>query len=440
MTSRRSILLTVPLAAVAATTRPRDPRPDSLASPLGRPRPASQYFDVTRAEPDAAAIAATAGAIRGFTTDVYRRLALSEDSSPNLVCSPYSVAVALAMVRAGARGATASEIDAVLHAPEPVPDALDEGFNALDQLMISQYRDQDDDALPQLAVGNSLWPQADLPVERAFLETLARFYGAGTHPVDFRTATEAARQEINAWVSDHTNERIPELLLPGILSSSTLFVLVNTLYLKASWQSPFLPEATAPDNFYAADGRTLAVPMMTGTASPMRYLEADGWCAVDIPYVGSQLAMAVVIPTRGDLTTLEAAIDGPWLTDLFAGFTSALVRLRMPRWESRVPVTMGELLSQLGMPTAFSPQADFSGISPVRPLFIDKVVHETFISVDEKGTEAAAATAIGSVGSGQQPPVPKQVTVDRPFCYVIHDVRRATPLFIGRVGDPTMTS
>ncbi|MBT8227776.1 MAG: serpin family protein [Dactylosporangium sp.] len=434
------MMLAAPLVAAAITAQER---PASRYRPVARttpdPDPAA-LLDTARAEPDPTTAAGAAEAIRAFTADLYRDLAQVADSPGNLVCSPYSVATALAMTRAGARGTTAAEIDRVLHAPEPTPTALDAGLNTLDQLMIAQYRDHDDDGTkqPRLATANSLWPQDDLPVEAAFRETLAAYYGATTHPADYRLAAESARQEINAWVSEQTAGKIPELLVPGVLTPATLFVLVNALYLKASWQVPFDPDLTIPAGFYPDDGPATPVVMMTAPAQYLDYAETGDWFAVSLPYAGYQLAMSIVVPRTGSLATLEAALDGPWLARLLGGFDSTRIQLSLPRWETRVPAQLRASLSRLGMPTAFTSGADLSGISPVKPLFVDAVVHETYISVDEKGTEAAAATAvIGFGGISEPPPPPKPVIVDRPFLYVIHDVARAVPLFIGRVSVPT---
>ncbi len=421
MVSRRLVLQAVPLAAATAL-------------PAIATLPATAALPGTRVAPDAAAVDAAAAAVRDFSADAYRALALAGDPYADLVCSPYSVAVALAMARAGASGTTASEMDAVLHAPDPAPRALDAGLNALDQLMVAGYQDPGGDGTtcPQLAVANSLWTQLDLSLEPAFRETLTGYYGADAHPVDFRV-TEAARQEINTWIGDRTGGKIPELLAPGVLAPLTKLVLANAIYLKAGWRFPFDVRATAAAPFTRDDGETATVAMMAGTVPQAGYLEGDSWLAVDVPYVGSGLAMAVVVPTRGRLADVEAAIDGAWLTRLLRGFHPTTVQLRLPRWRFRLPTELGGLLARLGMPTAFTPRADFSGITSDVDLCIDRVVHEAFIAVDERGTEAAAATAIVLPPSAQQP---RPVQVDRPFLFVIHDLPRVTPLFIGRVGSP----
>lgn len=381
-------------------------------------------------------VEAAAGAVRAFTADMYRELALAREAAGrNLVCSPYSAAVALAMARAGARGVTADEMDAVLHAPLPRPEALHTGLGALDRAL-AVFDDPGGTGvkLPRLSMANALWPQHDLPIEPAFLDILATCYDATAHPVDFRGATEAARQEINAWVGDRTNGRIPQLLASGTLTAMTCLVLTNAIYLKANWKFPFPTETTRLASFGTETGGTVQVPMMNLPDCDVGYLEGRGWQAIDLPYVGSELAMAVVVPKQDPLATLEREMDETWLRQVLTGFSLRQVRIRLPKWTFRLPVELGELLAKLGMPTAFTSAADFSGMSRAVDLFISRVVHEAFIAVDEFGTEAAAATAVVMERSS----VPTSVSADRPFLYVIHHVATGTPLFIGRVADPTV--
>ncbi|MDG4829037.1 serpin family protein [Solwaraspora sp. WMMD1047] len=422
MVSRRSILRAVPaVAAVAAL-------PDL---------PRRLTADPVRLPPDPATMAAAAGAVRGFTADLYHTLASSHPGG-NVVCAPYSVGLALAMTRAGAGSTTADEMDAVLHAPHPRPDALHSGLNTVDQSLAGRFADGDGTKKPRLITANALWTRLDLGLRPGFGDTLAGYYGAAPHPVDFGGAPESARQEINAWVSDRTNAKIEELLGSDSVSSDTRLILTNTVYLMAAWRYPFTARATAVEPFTRDDGSVVDVPMMRGPFDRMGYLEGDGWRAVDVPYEGGALAMAIVMPTSGDLAAVEANLDGTGLGALLTGFQTTDVQLRMPRWTFRLPAELGVALSGLGMPTAFTPQADFTPMSTTDPdLCIDDVVHETFIAVDEKGTEAAAATAVII----RPPSIPQgpQFFVNRPFLYVIHDRLTGIPLFLGRVHDPLVT-
>ncbi|GAB3805610.1 serpin family protein [Micromonospora zhanjiangensis] len=426
MVSRRSILRVAPVAAALATAPSFPRRADGSATST----------DPVRVPPDPATTQGAATAVCGFTADLYRRLA-SARAGGNVVCAPYSVALALAMTRAGARSTTADEMDTVLHAPQPRPGALDSGLNTVDQLLAGRYQDGDGIKQARLTTANALWTRLDLDLRPGFRDTLAGYYGAAPHPVDFRGAPEATRQEINTWVSDRTNAKIPELLRPDTVRADTSLMLTNTTYLRAAWTYPFTATATAAEPFTRDDGTVIDVPTMRGPFDPMGYLEGDGWRAVDVPYAGGGLAMAVVLPTRGDLAAVEARLDATWLGALLTGFRSATVQLRLPRWTFRLPVELRAALSDLGMPTAFTPSADLTAMSTEPDLCVDNVVHETFIAVDEKGTEAAAASAV----IVRPPSIPQgpQFFVNRPFLYVIHDRSTGVPLFVGRVHDPLVT-
>lgn len=426
MLTRRSYLLATSLAAAALLTEPNRARIGSLVA----------NAKDTGVDPSAASAAT---AIRGFSGDMYRNVA-AERRAKNVACSPFSVAMALAMTRTGARGTTASEMDAVLRAPNPAPQAFNAGLAALAQAVIAPFSDPAADGVkrPRLAIANSIWAQRDLPLEPAFVEALAKYYEAAVHAVDFKTATEAARLEINAWISERTNGKIPEVLSKDALTTMTRMVLANALYLKAPWRTPFNPRLTASAPFTREDGATVSATMMTAPGQTIGYQETPDWFAVELPYVGTQLAMTIVVPTPGRLAAVESSLDGALLERLLAGFPPTRVALRLPRWTFRLPVQLGPLLSRLGMPTAFDERlANFSGITSKAPLHIDKVVHETFIAVDEKGTEAAAATAV-IIEAPSIPPPAIPVTVDRSFLYVIHHIAAATPLFVGRVIDPTV--
>ncbi|MDT3442389.1 MULTISPECIES: serpin family protein [unclassified Pseudofrankia] len=393
--------------------------------------------NVARATADTGALAGAATAVRGLSGDLYRRMAAA--NAGNLVCSPYSVAVALGMTRAGAAGRTASEMDAVLHASAlgSGPDALPAGLNALTLAVESRAgkRTLADGSTIEILVdvANSLWGQRQTPWEAPFLETLARYYGAGMRTIDFGADAAGATRAINDWTAKQTHDRIPTLLSPTDLDASTRLVLVNALYLRAPWQIPFGDARPAP--FTRPDGSAVQARLMSLTLAQAGYATGPGWRAVDIPYAGGELAMAVVLPDPGRLDAIEAALDETALRGLLTGFQPTAVELELPRWTFRTHAGLGDPLAALGMPTAFGGDADFSGMTRAEKLHIDKVVHEAFIAVDEQGTEAAAATAVAMAVSAILTEV--RLTVDRPFLFVVHDRATATPLFVGRVVDPT---
>lgn len=392
--------------------------------------------DVGRAAADPAAGEAGGRAVAEFAVDLYEAL---QSEPGNLVFSPYSVVVALGMARSGANGRTATEIDAVLHAA--TAGDLNAALNAIDQRLATYPGDYgtsfDDEPITlELETANGIWSQAGSPLLDSYLETLARDYGAGLRLVDFSGATEEARVEINDWVSDRTRERIPMLIPVGILSPSTRVVLTNAVYLNAPWAVPFGDRGEMP--FTLLSGDDVATPFM-GVDAPYAYAAEDGYEAVEIPYIGAGegqgLSMVLVVPELGRFAEVEASIDVDLLVDLPDRLEQREMFLLWPKFEIRVPSALTEVLQVLGMPTAFGPEADFSGITGDRSLFISAVLHEAFIAVDELGTEAAAATAVAFAESAPQDPV--RLTIDRPFLFFIRDIGTGAILFLGRVLDPT---
>ena len=391
--------------------------------------------DVPRAAAAQADAAAAGAAISAFGLDLYRAVAKGQT---NVVLSPASIALALGMARAGARGQTAAEMDAVMRAL--ASDENSAWLNALDQALATRSGTFKDDSGQDLAVAlriaNAPFAQKEMPLEPAYLGALASRFGAGLRLVDYVAATEAARKLINGWVDDQTEHRIPELLVPGVLTTETRLALVNAIYLKAPWQTPFSLGATKPGAFTLADGTTVEVPMMqTGAAMP--YAAGTGWRAVEIPYIGGSLAMTVIVPD--DLATFEAVLTADQLASITTGLAETQVSLTFPKFSIETKAQLADVLAALGMPTAFDPyNADFSGITDAAQLFISDVIHQANIDVDEKGTEAAAATAVVMRASGI-PAEPVTLRVDRPFLFALRDVPTGAILFLGRVADPSIT-
>jgi len=375
-------------------------------------------------------------AVQAFTGDLYRSLAVTPG---NLVCSPYSVAVALAMTRNGARGSTARQMDEVLHAP-PL-ERFNTGLNALTRLVQSrageQMRADRSKASVSLDIANSLWGQQDTSWEPAFLAALARSYGAGMRLVDFKTQPDAARTLINGWTADRTHDRITDIIPAGVLDALTRLVLVNAIYLKAPWEEPFLPKLTRRRPFHLADGSAVEADTMTGSLASASFAAGPGWRAARLPYAGRQLAMTVIVPDEPSDDQLDRLLDQPQLAQILTSPRPVpRLNLQLPRWKFRLQIELKDLLAALGMPIAFNPnRADFNGMTTDDQLYISHVLHQAFVAVDEEGTEAAAATAV--VMTDTSMPLAAVLNVDRPFLFVIHDVDTATPLFIGRVSDPT---
>jgi serpin B len=381
---------------------------------------------------------AAAQAVNDFGLDLYRVVAGRELADDNAVVSPASVALALAMARAGARGATASEMDAVLRrfgADETAawPAALDEAFAERTQTL------RGPDGTPvevTLRIANAPFSQRGMPLEPAFLEALGARFGAGLRLVDYIGATEAARRTINDWVAGQTEQRIPELLGPGLLTPDSRLTLVNAIYLKAPWATPFAAEATAPAPFTRPDGSLVDVPTMA-TRATLEYASGTGWRAVEIPYVSGQLAMIVIVPD--DLAAFEAELDAGSLEAIVAALEDRPVNLALPRFSIETKASLADALRALGMPLAFDPaRADFSGITAAEALVVDEVVHQANIDVDEKGTEAAAATAAVMRATSADREEPVTFRADRPFLFALRDVPTGAVLFLGRVTDPSI--
>jgi serpin B len=359
-----------------------------------------------------------------FATDLY---GLARTNPGNLFMSPHSISAALAMTYAGARGTTATQIADVFGFTPTVHSAQ----NALDLALASRGQNAHDDTIPfKLTTANSIWGQEGKEFQAEFLDTLALNYGAGLHVLDFLSSPDPSRLTINAWVADHTNDKIPNLLPEGSVSADTRLVLTNAVYFSAAWQNPFKAEQTS-DRPFQVTGSNVSVPTMAQNEE-MGYAEGDGWTAAEVPYDGGELSMTVVVPS-GDLSTLEASLS-PALLEQITTTRVAQVDFQIPKFKYSAPLGLTDALQTLGMLDAFGPSADFSGIDGTQDLVIQDVIHEGFIGINEAGTEAAAATAvlIGDTAAPEQ----RTLHADKPFLFFIRDIQTKEILFIGRVVDP----
>jgi serine protease inhibitor len=400
----------------------------------GQDGPMQLRSNVDRVSIDPSRASVAAEAINAFGADLHRRLA-EADPGANLVFSPASILLALAMTRAGAVGATATEVDQVLHVANAA--GFFDSCNALDAALgevsgrVETASGSDEELT--LEIANSLWPQSGFEFEQAFLDLLASQFGTGVYVVDYRADPDVARVAINGWVDEHTAGRIPQLLAPGTITPESRLTLVNAVYLKAPWQRAFEENATSTAPFTTADGATVDVEMMHATRH-LGFATGEGWQAVEVPYAGDRLAMLLVLPDV-DVAALEAgSFAWPATTEL----AGQKVRLGLPRWDIETSASLGDVLAALGMPTAFTDDADFTGMTTQEPLYIGAVIHQANITVDEAGTEAAAATAVvmeaGAAPSPDEPPV---VTFDRPFLFAVRDKQTGAILFQGRITNPT---
>jgi len=383
--------------------------------------------DVERSAGDPAAVAGVVDAMGDFTLDLWSQLPADQ----NLALSPYSISVALAMTANGARGATARAMDDVLHLSSLA--SYNAGLAALTQELAGLAGPVEVNGKKgeiDLAPANQLFGDASIHFQQAFLTVLAKMYGAGMRTVDFVGAAEQARTLVNQWTSQETHERIPEILPRGSVNTATRLVLVNALYFKAPWAAPFEKGATNPGAFHRADGSSVQAQLMTTDEGPT-YVAGSHFAGARLSYADDSLAMTVALP-RGS----EPAALRELLRTGLTGHGSSGLRLEMPRWTYRVATDLKEPLKALGMSVAFGDDADFSRMTAeARPAITD-VLHQSFVAVDEAGTEAAAATAV-VMGETSMPVTQNELVLDRPFLFVVHDTRHGTPLFVGRVSDPS---
>lgn len=379
-------------------------------------------------------VVARADANNAFALDLFRLLRAREG---NLFFSPYSINTALLMALAGARSQTATQMTSVLHAALP-PERLHPAANALDQLITSRgaaSSGQEAEGF-QIQVANELWGQAGYSFQPAFLDLLAEHYGAGIRLLDFKAAPEAARESINTRISDQTKGKIKDLMPQGSITELTRLVLTNAIYFNAKWRAQFTREMTRDGTFNTLAGDVVTVPMMT-QQSCFNYAANDTYEVIELPYLGG-VSMLVLVPAAGTYADVEARLDPAQLAASLSALQPRLVDLTMPKFSyTGQSFSLKQALTQLGMVDAFEPgTADFSGMDGTRDLYISDGFHQATVVVDEAGTEAAAATGLSMGVTSAPADQPVQLTIDRPFIFLIRDDDTGAVLFLGRILDP----
>lgn len=410
--------------------------PGSVTPPPAQP-PAQSVVESSKSslarDSNPATSASDIAAVAAANTDfAFRMLPKVTEGDANMVFSPYSVTQAMAMAAAGARGNTLTGIEKALALPYAQGRFLP-ALNGVDQKLRAKAA-----AGPQLNIVNDIWAQKGYTIQPGYLDALAVHFGAGIHLVDYQGAAETARTAINDYIAANTNQKILNLLPQGAVTANSRVVLTNAIWFKADWLSQFQASDTAPRVFHAKSGdKTLQFMNRSGS---MQYAAGEGWQAVDLPYTGDKLSMMVILPDAGKMDAVIGQLNGAQLAQMAAALAPRPVVLSLPKFKFTASASMGKPLQDFGAADAFAPGvADLSGISGNRDLFISGVLHKAFIAVDEKGTEAAAATGvvIGVTSVPVSPPNEVRFVADRPFLFVIRDRETGLVVFVGKVMLPT---
>jgi serpin B len=367
-----------------------------------------------------------------FAFDLFNVL---RQESGNLFYSPYSISEALSMTWAGAGNGTETDMARALRFTLP-QGRLHPAFNSLD-LQLKQRgegaKGTNEEGF-KLNIANAIWGQQGFKFQPAFLDVLAQSYGAGLRTVDYVNQTEKSRTTINDWVSGQTSGKIKDLIPQGSIDTYTRLVLTNAIYFNAAWRNPFDKDLTSSGTFHTSGSGDVTVPMMHQTENN-KYTEGNGYQAVELPYDGNQLSMVILLPEAGQYDVFEKALTADAVNKILANMQNTSVVLTLPQFEYDATLGLKDALSQLGMAAAFTENADFSGMDGKKDLFIQDVLHKAYVSVNEAGTEAAAASAV-IVGVTSAPVNQSHFTADRPFIFFIRDIATGQIIFIGRVLNP----
>jgi serpin B len=387
---------------------------------------------LAQAQPPSGDVATVVRDNSQFAVDLYGRLAKEPG---NLFFSPYSISSALAMTYAGARGKTAEEMARTLHLDLP-PGQLHPAFAALN----NQFRGNGGKRAFELSLANALWGQKGFAFDPQFVQLVQKNYGAALQLVDFKGAPENARQTINRWVENETRDKIKDLIPEGVIDPMTRLVLTNAIYFKAAWEHKFSEGATRPMPFATSSGQKVDVPMMHATHRSA-YFESDALQGLVLPYEQDELSLVVLLPKQANgLAAVEGSLTAERLQDWVAKAKKHEVDTYLPKFKVTSQFNLKQVLTAMGMRLPFSKSADFTGMSTEEPLQISEVVHKAYIDLNEKGTEAAAATAVivKAANAALNEPKLQKVTfrADHPFTFLIRENRTGTVLFMGRIENP----
>lgn len=408
--------------------------PTAIASTASAPVTPLAAADAGAPDTTAADSAALASSIEGFNADLFAKL---KTGKGNVFYSPTSIAIALDMAAAGARGDTAQQMQKVLHlGTDPAKTNASAGH------LLASWSTSSDSG-PTLNVANRLWGQQDYAFLPDYLQITRDSYGAELAPVDYKKASDQARTAINTWVADKTNQKILNLIPAGVLTAQTRLVLTNAVYFKGTWAHAFKKESTKTEPFKTATG-SVTVPMMHENVSAS-YADLPHAQLLSLPYKGDAmhaLSMVIALPKAGStLAAAEADLDATAVSKWISSETVHSVNVSLPKLKIESQFELAPTLQQLGMPLAFTNQADFTGMSAAKgddALKISNVIHKAFVDVNEDGTEAAAATGVVMSTKAAMAPTqtPIEMKVDHPFFFFIRDDKSGAILFAGKIENP----
>ncbi len=364
-----------------------------------------------------------------FALDLYSRFKVSDG---NLFFSPYSISTCLAMTSAGARGNTEKQLAHVLHFAE-IPGQLHSSFGALQK----QLNEAQKTNIIELDLANGLWMQKGHSFLAEFKNTARQDYGANLNQADFRKKLDSAREKINNWVGQMTKGKITDFIPLGLLDQTARLVLVNAIYFKGTWSSPFETNHTASQPFHISIGRKVEAPLMH-QVEHAGYFENGAFQAIQLPYIGDQLSMVIMLPRQiSSMKTTENFLTPQSLAQWLGQMNTREVDIYLPKFKLEIGFELANTLAKMGMPDAFGEYANFSGIDGTTQLHISTIMHKAYVEVNEAGTEAAAATGAVVKAEEVRIPAPPVFRADHPFVFLIRDNHSGSILFLGRLVDPT---
>lgn len=363
-----------------------------------------------------------------FALDLYKKIGGNQE---NLFYSPYSISTALAMTYAGARGKTEKEMSTVMHFPANTA----EFYNKYNDVL-KNINALNNGSTVDIYTVNSIWAQKDFKFREEFIGILKNNFNSSLNLVDFIKETENSRLQINKWVETQTNEKIKELIKPGLIDYLTRMVLVNAIYFKADWQTAFDKQQTQKMDFRMDETKIVSCDFMFAEQEFKFYENEEGLKAIEIPYSSGKLSMLIILPKdNAGFNTLKKEISLDLYKKINSSLASKKVKLYLPKFKITSEFELSDILKQMGMPEAFSDRADFSGMTGAKDLKISKVIHKAFVEVNETGTEAAAATAV-VMRVKSMPVAPPEFKADHPFMFIIKENTENSILFAGNIYNP----